>query len=99
MPLDRFISRFERSRTQANNTARVQITFILDNQEALRCYKGGEKKLSDLKDIQEALDRDELTARQMSYLDAIYEATFKALGFPSVNTHWDRPRVNLRHPK
>jgi hypothetical protein len=98
--VDRLISpRFEKSITQANNTARVQLDFVLANRGALLSIRGGQKKLSDALDLDYRLKQGEpFSPGQYSYVDGIYESTMKGLDLPSVGNHRDR-KFSLRNPK
>jgi hypothetical protein len=98
MPLDRLTSRFEKSVTQANNTARVQLDMILANEKALLSVRGGDKKLQAAKDFRaRLLEGESFTEAQYSYIDAIYEAMWRGAGMESINTHVDRKRKSLRY--
>jgi hypothetical protein len=99
MSVDRTPSdKFERSETQARNTARGQLEIILANPKALLSLRGGTKKLSDARDLDKRMKSGEpFSPGQYSYVDGLYEATMKGLGLPSVDNHRDR-RSTLRHP-
>lgn len=99
MSLDRFVSRFERNREQARNTAKGQLAIIWSHLVELSQERNGPKLVKDAKEFHALIQKQELTPNQYSYIDGIYETTMKALGFPSVERHHDRPRATLRHPK
>jgi len=101
MSVDRRISsRFERSETQARNTARVQLDTILANADHLLKVRSGDVKLKAARDFDAMAKRGEsFSPGQYSYIDALYESMWKGMGMESMNTHHDKPRGNLRHPK
>lgn len=97
MPVDRLTSRFERSRTQARNSARAQLDLILANEPVLLALRGGRKRLEAAKDISALMEQGEaLSPGQYSYIDSIYEAMWRSAGFESVSTHIDKKRKALR---
>ena len=99
MGVDRLTSRFERSITQANNTARIQLDFVLANKEALLELRGGEKKHFDAMELDVRLrSGDPFLPWQYKKAEELYEDTMKALGFDSINTHRDR-KFSMRHPR
>lgn len=92
--------RFERSITQATESARWNLKIILANKKALLALRGGEKRYRDAEDLYRQLERGEmLTPKQFAYIDGIYESMWRGAGMDSVRTHHDRPRATLRHPK
>jgi hypothetical protein len=100
LSIDRIADRFERSETQAVNTARVQLDMILANEDCVLKVRNGAEKVKAARDFDALLKHGEaLTPGQLSYIDGIYEATWKGAGFDSVNAHHDKPTGTLRHPK
>jgi hypothetical protein len=100
MGLDHFVDRFERSETQAVNTARVQLDMILANEDRVLKLRNGAEKVKAARDFDALLKSGErLTPGQRNYIDGIYEAMWKGAGFDSVNAHHDKPKGQLRHPR
>ena len=98
-PVDRLTSRFEKSETQARNTARLQLDTILGNPDCLLALRGGEKKLRDALDLKARVESGEtMTPNQYSYIDALYESFWKGAGMDSVPSHRDK-KFSMRHPK
>ena len=96
--LERRIDPFERSKTHAVNSARLQLQFILDNRHHLQKVDRTGRKLQAAEEFQERMNRGEqLTPAQFAYIDGIYEATWKGLNLPSVGAHIDRKRKGLRY--
>ena len=90
-PLDRVTNRFERNHEQAQRSAKEQLSFILSHAPHLLRLRGGATKLKVAKDFQAILDsKQKLTPNQLSFCDAIYEATWKGMGVGSVKGHSDR---------
>jgi len=96
-PVDRFLDRFERSETQALNTARVQLDMILANEDRVLKVRNGAEKVKAARDFDALLKRGEmLTPGQLSYVDGIYEAMWRGAGYDSVNLHIDKKGKGLR---
>lgn len=98
--VDRITTRFEKSETQARNTASEQLKTIIANTAAFNHVRDGRKLFSDAMDFEGRMKRGEaFTPAQYSYIDGIYEKMWEGLGMDSVNRHHDKPRFSMRHPK
>ena len=99
MSLDRITSGFQRNHAQAQRSAKAQLEIILGNIQHLLTVKNGERMAEAARKFKAEIDASEkLSENKLSYVDAIYEATMKGMGFESVNTHHDK-RSGLRHPR
>jgi hypothetical protein len=87
MPVDRRQDcRFASDKALAQRTAKGQLTFIIGNKLALLKLKNGERLFLTAAGFNEM--RDNFTDKQMSFIDSIYEETFKGLGFESFKATW-----------
>jgi hypothetical protein len=90
-PLDRVRDPFQLNYEQAQRSAKEQLKFIMTRASTLQRLRGGATKLKAAQDFQRIVTSGAmLTPNQMSYVDAIYEATWKAMGVSSVNGHSDK---------
>jgi hypothetical protein len=95
-PSDRFQ---KESKQKADTSARGQLDLILSNQSALLSLRGGDKSLRDALEYDRRLRTGQPLTWEYQAIENIYEKTWKALGYGSVDAHHDRPRANLRHPR
>lgn len=88
---------FERNHEQAQRSAREQLRIILANYPALRGVTGGAALLKAARDMDAKLrDGGKLTAKQLSFVDSIYEKTMLGCGFDAAPVHVDKKRKGLR---
>lgn len=74
-------SRFYNDKSRAQRTAREQLKFIKANISALNKV---DKRGTMLKAFNDFIRcKNSFTPKELSYIDSIYEATMKGLGFPS----------------
>jgi len=99
MALDRInTTKYLNDKQQAQRSAREQLKFILANSEKLLRAKNGKKYLTVA--VSFAQCKDELTSKQCSYVDVIYEATMGAAGYDSFKaTYKPNTKTFLRYGK
>lgn len=101
MALDRISSgRTDHGKHTAEFLTREKLKFVLANLTALEQVRYGDKKVKLAIGFDQRLkDGEGLLDWMYRAIDDLYEYTMKGLGLPSIGTHRDKPRCNLRHPK
>jgi hypothetical protein len=94
--MDRFKDTYHRE-TQADSSIRIKLTFAVNNTQALRRVKGGEKHCRAAIDLLSKFKAGEtFTPAQRNYADKLYEKTMEGFALESVRTHVDKKRTGLR---
>ncbi|MHB8871647.1 MAG: hypothetical protein ACYC5G_04295 [Candidatus Doudnabacteria bacterium] len=94
MALDRInTTRFLNDNSQAQRSAREQLKFILAKGDKLLRIMNGRKYLMTAEDF--AANKDEFSPKQLSYIDSIYEKTWKATGFDSFTATYKPTKKNI----
>jgi hypothetical protein len=89
---------FERNRRTALSSAQIQIDFVLANLQHLRKVDKNQRMETAVLNFEDILKGgDMLTPGQFSYLDGIFEKTWKGANYESVNVHADKKRKGLRY--
>ena len=101
MAVDRITSgRFDHGKDTALLLTKEKLKFVMANLKALSGVRNGDKKVKLARDCDKRLKTGEgLLDWMYSAIDDLYESTMKGMGLPSIETHRDRPRCNLRHPR
>lgn len=88
----------------AFKSAKFKLEFALDNEDALLSVRGGEGCLKAAEDfwdrmllIEKGQSTEQFTPAMFSYIDGIYEKTWKGAGEQSVGRHIDKKRKGLRY--
>ena len=99
MPLDKINKTvFHNDNPCAQRGAREYLKFILANKAALLKVKGGEDFYKAARNLSFIIE--DLTPKQLSFIDVIYEKTMKGLGLESFSaTYKPNNKTNLRYGK
>ncbi len=89
---------FDKGRATAQSSAKESLLIISENEDHLLEVRNGRKHIEAARNFRQMIERGEqLTPRQLSYVDGILEMCYKGAGHESVNLHVDKKRRSLKY--
>jgi hypothetical protein len=91
------VDRYSSNRNQAQRNAKHLADFVCDNLPHLGKVDATGKMEKAAKSFRTLLaNGEDLTPGQLSFMESIYEATMKGMGFPAAEVHSDRKPRGMR---